>query len=317
MNELIYQEEFIFRLPNDPITEPIVIPVANDKDYVINEPEIQNPDMQTVDIEVPMPIHIFTPNDIEGVRSGLSISSKDNKITWDKTKWDKVIFSRGDLFLNITSIEEHNADRGAVYRYSEEPVTIEEQEQLTSIDMAKRWKLIGNIKGVPGIPRPVKFVNIKINPNCSTTEGFVIYYKGQDENTNEFNFELKESPGDIPIVTIILTILNGSVSSDWANKIILEKPTSITNYPDLTVNSPIKDEIVLINYYESDTGHPASYWGIYTDSIWSIMSLSGGSSSFEQNKPAELKEYHKEKGYSVTYLETKYLDDHLIWNDWD
>lgn len=317
MNELIYQEEFIFRLPNDPITKPIVIPVANDKDYVINKPAIQNPDMQTVDIEVPMPIHIFTPNDIEGVRSGLSISSKDNKITWDKTKWDKVVFSRGDLFFNITSIEENNADRGAVYRYSEEPVTIKEQEQLTSIDMTKRWKLIGNIKGVPGIPKPAKFVNIRINPNCSTTDGFVIYYKGQDENTNEFNFELKESPGDIPIVTILLTILNGSVSSAWADKIILEKPTNIMNYPDLTVNSPVKDEIVLINYYETDTGSPASYWGIYTDSIWSIMSLSGGSSSFEQSKPAELKEYHKEKGYSVTYLETKYLDDHLIWNDWD
>ena len=71
------------------------------------------------------------------------------------------------------------------------------------------------------------------------------------------------------------------MSSEWANNIILEKPTSITNYPNLTVNSPIKDEIVLINYYESDTGSPASYWGIYTDNIWSIMSLSGGSSSFE------------------------------------
>lgn len=298
MGENIYQEEFLFKLVNDPVTLTKIKQVANEADFTIGEPIPQNENEQLVNIEAPMPIHIFTPGD-----SGLSVLN--NKVIWDSTNYNGPLFSKGDLFFNITRLEDNNANRGDVYRYNQLPTnTIEEQKAILKDTMTNSWELVGNIKGIPGIPNPTKIVNITLIPTTNQSDNFKITYLGSS-NTSTFNYKINKSPDTL--MTIIQNIINGKDISISNNELTL---------PDLLVDTN-NGEILLINYFASEDATPESYWGIYTNNSWNIMSFSGRGSSFLDDQPNKLTEQHKQQGYSVNYLETKFLEDHLVWNDWD
>ena len=298
MGENIYQEEFLFKLVNDPITLTKIKQVANEADFTIGEPIPQNENEQLVNIEAPMPIHIFTPGD-----SGLSVLN--NKVIWDSTNYNGPLFSKGDLFFNITRLEDNNANRGDVYRYNQLPTnTIEEQKAILKDTMTNSWELVGNIKGIPGIPNPTKIVNITLIPTTNQSDNFKITYLGSS-NTSTFNYKINKSPDTL--MTIIQNIINGKDISISNNELTL---------PDLLVNTN-NGEILLINYFASEDATPESYWGIHTNNSWNVMSFSGRGSSFLDDQPNKLTEQHKQQGYSVNYLETKFLEDHLVWNDWD
>lgn len=300
----VYQEEFLFKLVNDPITLVKIKQVANDQKIVIEEPNPQNENEQIVNIEVPMPIHIFTPQD-----SGLSISN--NKVIWDSSGYNGPLFSKGDLFFNITDLENNNANRGEVYRYNQLPKdTLNDQIKIPVGTMSDSWDFIGSIRGIPGIPNPTKIVNITLIPDNNS---FRIVYNGVTNNTT-FNYTINQTPNNSnessstpTLITIIQNILTGTN--------IIKSNSSLT-LPNLTVNTN-NGEILLINYFSFNGASPESYWGIYTNNSWNIMSFSGGGSSFLNNKPDNLTEQHKQQGYSVDYLETKFLNSHLIWYDWD
>lgn len=298
MGENIYQEEFLFKLVNDPITLTKIKQVANEADFTIGEPIPQNENEQLVNIEAPMPIHIFTPGD-----SGLSVLN--NKVIWDSTNYNGPLFSKGDLFFNITRLEDNNANRGDIYKYNQLPTnTIEEQKAILKDTMTNSWELVGNIKGIPGIPKPTKIVNITLIPTTNQSDNFKITYLGSS-NTSTFNYKINKSPDTL--MTIIQNIINGKDISISNNELTL---------PDLLVDTN-NGEILLINYFASEDATPESYWGIYTNNSWNIMSFSGRGSSFLDDQPNKLTEQHKQQGYSVNYLETKFLEDHLVWNDWD
>ena len=298
MGENIYQEEFLFKLVNDPITLMKIKQVANEADFTIGEPIPQNENEQLVNIEAPMPIHIFTPGD-----SGLSVLN--NKVIWDSTNYNGPLFSKGDLFFNITRLEDNNANRGDIYRYNQLPTnTIEEQKAILKDTMTNSWELVGNIKGIPGIPNPTKIVNITLIPTTNQSDNFKITYLGSS-NTSTFNYKINKSPDTL--MTIIQNIINGKDISISNNELTL---------PDLLVDTN-HGEILLINYFASEDATPESYWGIHTNNSWNIMSFSGRGSSFLDDQPNKLTEQHKQQGYSVNYLETKFLEDHLVWNDWD
>lgn len=307
MGENIYQEEFLFKLVNDPITLTKIKQVANDADFIIGEPIPQNENEQLVNIEAPMPIHVFTPKN-----SGLSVLN--NKVIWDSTNYEGPLFSKGDLFFNITRLENNNANRGDVYRYNQLPTnTIEEQKAILKDTMTNSWELVGNIKGIPGIPNPTKIVNITLIPTTNQSDNFKITYLGSS-NTSTFNYKINKSPNNgaevnptPTLMTIIQNIINGNNVSVSNNELIL---------PNLLVDTN-NGEILLINYFASENSTPESYWGIYTNNSWNIMSFSGGGSSFLNDQPNKLTEQHKQQGYSVDYLETKFLNSHLIWHDWD
>ena len=298
MGENIYQEEFLFKLVNDPITLTKIKQVANEAEFTIGEPIPQNENEQLINIEAPMPIHIFTPGD-----SGLSVLN--NKVIWDSTNYNGPLFSKGDLFFNITRLEDNNANRGDIYRYNQLPTnTIEEQKAILKDTMTNSWELVGNIKGIPGIPKPTKIVNITLIPTTNQSDNFKITYLGSS-NTSTFNYKINKSPDTL--MTIIQNIINGKDISISNNELTL---------PDLLVDTN-NGEILLINYFASEDATPESYWGIYTNNSWNIMSFSGRGSSFLDDQPNKLTEQHKQQGYSVNYLETKFLEDHLVWNDWD
>lgn len=298
MGENIYQEEFLFKLVNDPITLTKIKQVANEADFTIGEPIPQNENEQLVNIEAPMPIHIFTPGD-----SGLSVLN--NKVIWDSTNYNGPLFSKGDLFFNITRLEDNNANRGDIYKYNKLPTnTIEEQKAILKDVMTNSWELVGNIKGIPGIPNPTKIVNITLIPTTNQNDNFKITYLGSS-NTSTFNYKINKSPDTL--MTIIQNIINGNNISISNNELTL---------PDLSVNTN-NGEILLINYFASEDATPESYWGIHTNNSWNVMSFSGRGSSFLDDQPNKLTEQHKQQGYSVNYLETKFLNNHLIWHDWD
>ena len=298
MGENIYQEEFLFKLVNDPITLTKIKQVANEADFTIGEPIPQNENEQLINIEAPMPIHIFTPGD-----SGLSVLN--NKVIWDSTNYNGPLFSKGDLFFNITRLEDNNANRGDVYRYNQLPTnTIEEQKAILKDTMTNSWELVGNIKGIPGIPNPTKIVNITLIPTTNQSDNFKITYLGSS-NTSTFNYKINKSPDTL--MTIIQNIINGKDISISNNELTL---------PDLLVDTN-NGEILLINYFASEDATPESYWGIHTNNSWNVMSFSGRGSSFLDDQPNKLTEQHKQQGYSVDYLETKFLNSHLIWHDWD
>ena len=298
MGENIYQEEFLFKLVNDPVTLTKIKQVANEADFIIGEPIPQNENEQLINIEAPMPIHIFTPGD-----SGLSVLN--NKVIWDSTNYNGPLFSKGDLFFNITRLEDNNANRGDIYRYNQLPTnTIEEQKAILKDTMTNSWELVGNIKGIPGIPNPTKIVNITLIPTTNQSDNFKITYLGSS-NTSTFNYKINKSPDTL--MTIIQNIINGKDISISNNELTL---------PDLLVDTN-NGEILLINYFASEDATPESYWGIYTNNSWNIMSFSGRGSSFLDDQPNKLTEQHKQQGYSVNYLETKFLNNHLIWHDWD
>ena len=298
MGENIYQEEFLFKLVNDPITLTKIKQVANEADFTIGEPIPQNENEQLINIEAPMPIHIFTPGD-----SGLSVLN--NKVIWDSTNYNGPLFSKGDLFFNITRLEDNNANRGDVYRYNQLPTnTIEEQKAILKDTMTNSWELVGNIKGIPGIPNPTKIVNITLIPTTNQSDNFKITYLGSS-NTSTFNYKINKSPDTL--MTIIQNIINGKDISISNNELTL---------PDLLVDTN-NGEILLINYFASKDATPESYWGIHTNNSWNVMSFSGRGSSFLDDQPNKLTEQHKQQGYSVNYLETKFLNNHLIWHDWD
>lgn len=307
MGENIYQEEFLFKLVNDPITLTKIKQVANDADFIIGEPIPQNENEQLVNIEAPMPIHIFTP-----INSGLSVLN--NKVIWDSTNYEGPLFSKGDLFFNITRLEDNNANRGDVYRYNELPKdTIDDQKAILKDQMTNNWELVGNIKGIPGIPNPTKIVNITLIPTTNENDNFKITYLGSS-NSSTFNYKINKSPNNgaeinptPTLIAIIQDIINGNNISLFDNNLIL---------PNLLVDTN-NGEILLINYFTSEDATPESYWGIYTNNSWNIMSFSGGGSSFLNDQPNKLTEQHKQQGYSVDYLETKFLNNHLIWHDWD
>lgn len=298
MGENIYQEEFLFKLVNDPITLTKIKQVANEADFTIGEPVPKNENTQEISIEAPMPIHIFTPGD-----SGLSVLN--NKVIWDSTNYNGPLFSKGDLFFNITRLEDNNANRGDVYRYNQLPTnTIEEQKAILKDTMTNSWELVGNIKGIPGIPNPTKIVNITLIPTTNQSDNFKITYLGSS-NTSTFNYKINKSPDTL--MTIIQNIINGKDISISNNELTL---------PDLLVDTN-NGEILLINYFASEDATPESYWGIHTNNSWNVMSFSGRGSSFLDDQPNKLTEQHKQQGYSVNYLETKFLNNHLIWHDWD
>ena len=208
-----------------------------------------------------MPIHIFTPGD-----SGLSVLN--NKVIWDSTNYNGPLFSKGDLFFNITRLEDNNANRGDIYKYNKLPTnTIEEQKAILKDVMTNSWELVGNIKGIPGIPNPTKIVNITLIPTTNQSDNFKITYLGSS-NTSTFNYKINKSPDTL--MTIIQNIINGKDISISNNELTL---------PDLLVNTN-NGEILLINYFASEDATPESYWGIHTNNSWNVMSFSGRGSSF-------------------------------------
>jgi hypothetical protein len=156
-----------------------------------------------VNIDAPMPIHIFTP-----ANSGLTILN--NKVIWDSTNYNGPLFSEGDLFFNITRLEDNNANRGEVYRYKNLPKnTIEEQKNILKDEMSNSWELIGNIKGIPGIPNPTKIVNITLVPTNNDSDNFKITYLGSN-NSSTFNYKINKSPNSGPegnLVPSLITII--------------------------------------------------------------------------------------------------------------
>ena len=177
-----------------------------------------------------MPIHIFTPGD-----SGLSVLN--NKVIWDSTNYNGPLFSKGDLFFNITRLEDNNANRGDIYKYNKLPTnTIEEQKAILKDVMTNSWELVGNIKGIPGIPKPTKIVNITLIPTTNQSDNFKITYLGSS-NTSTFNYKINKSPDTL--MTIIQNIINGKDISISNNELTL---------PDLLVDTN-NGEILLINYY--------------------------------------------------------------------
>ena len=122
---------------------------------------------------------------------------------------------------------------------------------------------------------------------------------------------------------IIKQILNGTKLNQEAIKnagnntpqlIINFGDNAGANLPDLTINSE-SGEVILINFYNPTL--TSSYWGLYIQNNWDLISVSGNSQdsivSIQQNPQQEIS---KKTTYSSWYLDTQYLNNNLVWNKW-
>ena len=266
-----YQEIFNFSIPKYPDISIKTINVKNEQTYKVSNIKPISKNMEQIDLETPLPIHILTPKN-----SGLTVSidiinNNIEKVIGNKESYIGPILSKNDLFINITD-NLSDSTRGHIFQYKKDPVqSLEDQEFLFD-----NWEKIGTLTGLPGIPLAKKIINITAVEHLSNN----IVYEGSEGNGNNdyiFNYNILktyyvEHVND-GLEFIIKQILNGTKLNQEAIKnagnntpqlIINFGDNAGANLPDLTINSE-SGEVILINFYNPTL--TSSYWGLYIQII--------------------------------------------------
>ena len=277
--------------------------------------------MEQIDLETPLPIHILTPKNSGLTVSIDTINNNIEKVIGNKESYIGPILSKNDLFINITD-NLSDSTRGHIFQYKKDPVqSLEDQEFLFD-----NWEKIGTLTGLPGIPLAKKIINITAVEHLLNN----IVYEGSEGNGNNdyiFNYNILKTyyvdHVNDGLEFIIKQILNGTKLNQEAIKnagsstpqlIINFGDNAEANLPDLTINSD-SGEVILINFYNPTL--TSSYWGLYIQNNWDLISVSGNSQnsiiSIQQNPQQEIS---KKTAYSSWYLDTQYLNNNLVWNKW-
>mgnify|MGYP007028193776 CR=1 FL=1 len=152
--------------------------------------------------------------------------------------------------------------------------------------LSDNWEKIGTLTGLPGIPLAKKIINITAVEHLSNN----IVYEGAEGNNNNdyiFNYNILksyyENHIDDGLEFIIKQILNGTKLNEEAIKnagdntpqlVINFGDNAGANLPDLTINSE-NGEVILIDFYNPTL--TSSYWGLYIQDNWDLVSVSGNS----------------------------------------
>lgn len=316
-----YQEIFNFSIPKYPDISIKTINVKNEQIYKVSDIKPINKNIEQIDLETPLPIHILTPKN-----SGLAVSidtvnNNIEKVIGNKENYIGPILSKNDLFINITD-NLNDSTRGHIFQYKKDPVQSLENQEFLSDD----WEKIGTLTGLPGIPLAKKIINITAVEHLSNN----IVYEGAEGNNNNdyiFNYNILksyyENHIDDGLEFIIKQILNGIKLNEEAIKnagdntpqlVINFGDNAGANLPDLTINSE-NGEVILIDFYNPTL--TSSYWGLYIQDNWDLVSVSGNSrdsiASVQQDPTQEIS---KKTAYSSYYLDTQYLNNNLVWNKW-
>lgn len=316
-----YQEIFNFSIPKYPDISIKTINVKNEQIYKVSDIKPINKNIEQIDLETPLPIHILTPKN-----SGLAVSidtvnNNIEKVIGNKENYIGPILSKNDLFINITD-NLNDSTRGHIFQYKKDPVQSLENQEFLSDD----WEKIGTLTGLPGIPLAKKIINITAVEHLSNN----IVYEGAEGNNNNdyiFNYNILksyyENHIDDGLEFIIKQILNGTKLNEEAIKnagdntpqlVINFGDNAGANLPDLTINSE-NGEVILIDFYNPTL--TSSYWGLYIQDNWDLVSVSGNSrdsiASVQQDPTQEIS---KKTAYSSYYLDTQYLNNNLVWNKW-
>lgn len=316
-----YQEIFNFSIPKYPDISIKTINVKNEQSYKVSNIKPISKNMEQIDLETPLPIHILTPKNSGLTVSIDTINNNIEKVIGNKESYIGPILSKNDLFINITD-NLSDSTRGHIFQYKKDPVqSLEDQEFLFD-----NWEKIGTLTGLPGIPLAKKIINITAVEHLSNN----IVYEGSEGNGNNdyiFNYNILKTyyvdHVNDGLEFIIKQILNGTKLNQEAIKnagsstpqlIINFGDNAGTNLPDLTINSD-SGEVILINFYNPTL--TSSYWGLYIQNNWDLISVSGNSQdsiiSIQQNPQQEIS---KKTAYSSWYLDTQYLNNNLVWNKW-
>ena len=318
-----YQEIFNFSIPKYPNTNINTINVNNSQIYKVKNIKPVDNNTEQIDLETPLPIHILTPQN-SGLTSFIDIidNNIEKVIIGQDKQYTGPILSKNDLFINITD-NLSDSTRGHIFQYKKDPVQSLEDQKFLSDD----WEKIGTLTGLPGIPLAKKIINITAVEHLSNN----IVYEGSEGNGNNNNYIFNYSILKTYYIEhindglefIIKQILNGTKLNQEAIKnagsstpqlIINFGDNASANLPDLTINSE-SGEVILINFYNPTL--TSSYWGLYIQNNWDLISVSGNSQdsiiSIQQNPQQEIS---KKTAYSSWYLDTQYLNNNLIWNKW-
>lgn len=316
-----YQEIFNFSIPKYPDISIKTINVKNEQIYKVSNIKPISKNIEQINLETPLPIHILTPKNSGLAVSIDTINNNIEKVIGNKETYIGPILSKNDLFINITD-NLNDSTRGHIFQYKEDPVqSLENQEFLSD-----NWEKIGTLTGLPGIPLAKKIINITAVEHLSNN----IVYEGAEGNNNNdyiFNYNILksyyENHIDDGLEFIIKQILNGTKLNEEAIKnagdntpqlVINFGDNAGANLPDLTINSE-NGEVILIDFYNPTL--TSSYWGLYIQDNWDLVSVSGNSrdsiASVQQDPTQEIS---KKTAYSSYYLDTQYLNNNLVWNKW-
>ena len=316
-----YQEIFNFSIPKYPDISIKTINVKNEQIYKVSDIKPINKNIEQIDLETPLPIHILTPKNSGLAVSIDTINNNIEKVIGNKENYIGPILSKNDLFINITD-NLNDSTRGHIFQYKKDPVQSLENQEFLSDD----WEKIGTLTGLPGIPLAKKIINITAVEHLSNN----IVYEGAEGNNNNdyiFNYNILksyyENHIDDGLEFIIKQILNGTKLNEEAIKnagdntpqlVINFGDNAGANLPDLTINSE-NGEVILIDFYNPTL--TSSYWGLYIQDNWDLVSVSGNSrdsiASVQQDPTQEIS---KKTAYSSYYLDTQYLNNNLVWNKW-
>ena len=316
-----YQEIFNFSIPKYPDISIKTINVKNEQTYKVSDIKPINKNIEQIDLETPLPIHILTPKN-----SGLTVSidtvnNNIEKVIGNKENYIGPILSKNDLFINITD-NLNDSTRGHIFQYKKDPVQLLENQEFLSDD----WEKIGTLTGLPGIPLAKKIINITAVEHLSNN---IVYEGAEGSNNNDYIFNYSilksyyENHIDDGLEFIIKQILNGTKLNEEAIKnagsntpqlIINFGDNAGANLPDLTINSE-NGEVILIDFYNPTL--TSSYWGLYIQDNWDLVSVSGNSrDSIASVRQDPSQEISKKTTYSSWYLDTQYLNNNLVWNKW-
>ena len=316
-----YQEIFNFSIPKYPDISIKTINVKNEQIYKVSNIKPISKNIEQINLETPLPIHILTPKNSGLAVSIDTINNNIEKVIGNKETYIGPILSKNDLFINITD-NLNDSTRGHIFQYKKDPVqSLENQEFLSD-----NWEKIGTLTGLPGIPLAKKIINITAVEHLSNN----IVYEGAEGNNNNdyiFNYNILksyyENHIDDGLEFIIKQILNGTKLNEEAIKnagsntpqlVINFGDNAGVNLPDLTINSE-NGEVILIDFYNPTL--TSSYWGLYIQDSWDLVSVSGNSrdsiTSVQQDPSQEIS---KKTTYSSYYLDTQYLNNNLVWNKW-
>ena len=316
-----YQEIFNFSIPKYPDILIKTINVKNEQIYKVSNIKPISKNIEQINLETPLPIHILTPKNSGLAVSIDTINNNIEKVIGNKETYIGPILSKNDLFINITD-NLNDSTRGHIFQYKKDPVqSLENQEFLSD-----NWEKIGTLTGLPGIPLAKKIINITAVEHLSNN----IVYEGAEGNNNNdyiFNYNILksyyENHIDDGLEFIIKQILNGTKLNEEAIKnagdntpqlVINFGDNAGANLPDLTINSE-NGEVILIDFYNPTL--TSSYWGLYIQDNWDLVSVSGNSrdsiASVQQDPTQEIS---KKTAYSSYYLDTQYLNNNLVWNKW-
>lgn len=316
-----YQEIFNFSIPKYPDISIKTINVKNEQIYKVSNIKPISKNIEQINLETPLPIHILTPKNSGLAVSIDTINNNIEKVIGNKETYIGPILSKNDLFINITD-NLNDSTRGHIFQYKKDPVqSLENQEFLSD-----NWEKIGTLTGLPGIPLAKKIINITAVEHLSNN----IVYEGAEGNNNNdyiFNYNILksyyENHIDDGLEFIIKQILNGTKLNEEAIKnagdntpqlVINFGDNAGANLPDLTINSE-NGEVILIDFYNPTL--TSSYWGLYIQDNWDLVSVSGNSrdsiASVQQDPTQEIS---KKTAYSSYYLDTQYLNNNLVWNKW-